>query len=157
MLSTALDPFPMPRAIGQGSNKHSHRVEPYPGQTMACIAETAVADFTPSSDTAQTIASPSTERASAAWSDADDTRLMTYRAQNMNWGAISHNFSEKSGNACRKRHERLVEKKNAQGWDGVRLADLATAYQDCREIMWKMVADKVGGEKWQTIEQKVSS
>jgi hypothetical protein len=95
------------------------------------------------------------DRSSTAWSTEDDQRLMQCRAQGMNWAPIANNhFPTKTPNACRKRHERLMEKKNNEDWNGVKIEDLAKAYIECREEMWKIVANKVG-EKWQTVEQKV--
>ena len=48
-----------------------------------------------------------------------------------------------------------MEKQNQERWDdGVRLEVLAQAYSEVREIMWKILADKVG-EKWQHVENKV--
>lgn len=103
----------------------------------------------------QDYTSPSAgDRGSTAWSQEDDTRLMQYRAQGMNWGPIATHFPTKTANACRKRHERLMEKKNAESWDGIKIEDLARAYLDCREQMWKVLADHVG-EKWTTVESKV--
>ena len=98
--------------------------------------------------------SPS-DRGSAAWSQEDDSRLMQFRAQGMNWGPIASHFPPKTPNACRKRHERLMEKKNAESWDGIKIEDLARAYLDVREQMWKILAEQVG-EKWTTVETKVS-
>lgn len=98
--------------------------------------------------------SPPNERASTAWSQDDDSRLAQYRAKGMNWGPIASHFPNKTPNACRKRHERLMEKQKAESWDGVKTEDLARAYLECREAMWKMVADRVG-EKWTTVESKV--
>ncbi|MCJ1242873.1 hypothetical protein MMC30_000069 [Trapelia coarctata] len=94
------------------------------------------------------------ERPSTAWSQEDDTLLMRSRAQGMNWAPIAQShFPKKTPNACRKRHERLMERKNAENWDGVKLEDLARAYVESREMMWKIIADKVG-EKWQHVESK---
>ena len=95
------------------------------------------------------------ERPSTAWTAEDDTRLMQFRAKGMNWAPIANNFPGKTPNACRKRHERLMERRNAESWDGARIEDLARAYLESREEMWKLVAQRVG-EKWQTVEQKVS-
>lgn len=81
---------------------------------------------------------------------------MRARAQGLNWAPIATQyFPTKTPNACRKRHERLMEKRSQQeNWDGVKVEALARAYLDVREHMWKMVADKVG-EKWQVVESKV--
>ena len=96
------------------------------------------------------------DRPSTAWSQEDDSLLMLSRAQGMNWLPIAKtHFPKKTPNACRKRHERLMEKQNQEKWDdGVRLEVLAQAYSEVREMMWKILADKVG-EKWQHVENKV--
>ncbi|KAF2440702.1 hypothetical protein P171DRAFT_106378 [Karstenula rhodostoma CBS 690.94] len=91
---------------------------------------------------------------SAAWSQSDDETLIKARAQGMNWNQISpKHFPSKSANACRKRHERLMEKQNAEQWDGVRLDVLAEAYMEVRSEMWRILGAKVN-EKWQLVEQK---
>ena len=95
------------------------------------------------------------ERASVAWSNDDDNLLMEYRTKGFNWAQIAKNFSPKSPNACRKRHERLMEKKNSENYDTVKIEDLANAYMECREEMWRILASKLGESKWQTIETKV--
>lgn len=81
---------------------------------------------------------------------------MEARQQGMNWQPIAtKHFPDKTANACRKRHERLMEKRNsADSWDGVKMESLAKAYLDVREQMWQILADRVG-EKWQTVEAKV--
>lgn len=92
---------------------------------------------------------------SSSWSQVDDETLIKARAQGLNWNQISpKHFPTKSANACRKRHERLMEKQNAEQWDGVRLDILAAAYMECRSEMWRILGAKVG-EKWQLVEQKV--
>ena len=119
------------------------RVQPYPTMSTSSEATGLGANY-----------SQDSSRPTAAWSTRDDERLMQYRAQNMNWGPISKQFPSKTANACRKRHERLMEKKNAESWDGIKVEDLARAYLECREDMWKLVANKIG-EKWQLVETKV--
>ena len=83
---------------------------------------------------------------------------MKVRQQGLNWQPIATNFfPEKSANACRKRHERLMEKRNnADDWDNTKMEALAKAYNDMREQMWRLLADRIGGEKWQIVEAKVS-
>ncbi len=81
---------------------------------------------------------------------------MQYRTQGLNWQPIAEHFVGKTSNACRKRHERLMEKKNNETWDTLRIEELASAYIDCREQMWRIMAERLGGEaKWSTIESKV--
>lgn len=81
---------------------------------------------------------------------------MAARAQGMNWQPIANShFPNKSGNACRKRHERLMEKRNAEDWDGIKLERLAVEYMAVKKEMWSMLAIRLG-EKWQNVEAKVS-
>jgi hypothetical protein len=92
---------------------------------------------------------------SSSWSAKDDETLIQARAQGLNWNQISpKHFPQKSPNACRKRHERLMERQNAEQWDGVKLDILAQAYMDVRRDMWSILAARVG-EKWTLVEQKV--
>jgi hypothetical protein len=92
---------------------------------------------------------------SSSWSAKDDEILIQARAQGLNWNQISpKHFPQKSANACRKRHERLMERQNAEQWDGVKLDILAQAYMEVRREMWSILAARVG-EKWTLVEQKV--
>lgn len=95
---------------------------------------------------------------SQAWPERNDDVLMQARQRGLNWQPIaSQYFPGKTANACRKRHERLMEKRNhAEDWEGVKLESLAASYNDVREQMWKILAD-ILGEKWQIIEARVST
>lgn len=96
-------------------------------------------------------------RPSSAWSPHADQILMTARAKGMNWGPMRQAyFPLKTPNACRKRHERLMEQRNTEDWDGVKLETLAQMYVEVRKEMWSVLADRLG-EKWQTIEAKVGA
>jgi len=89
------------------------------------------------------------------WSVRDDETLIRARAQGLNWNQISpKHFLSRTPNACRKRHQRLMERQNAEQWDGVHLDVLAQAYMEVRRDMWMMLAARVG-EKWQLVETKV--
>lgn len=92
------------------------------------------------------------ESASPSWSPEKDELLMRARQQGLNWQPIAtQHFPDKTANACRKRHERLMEQRN----NAVNATDAsARAYINVREQMWKLLADRVG-EKWQTVEAKV--
>ncbi|KAF1951769.1 hypothetical protein CC80DRAFT_424011 [Byssothecium circinans] len=91
---------------------------------------------------------------SSSWSSKDDETLIQARAQGLNWNQIApKHFPKKSPNACRKRHERLMERQNAEQWDGVKLDVLAQAYMEVRREMWSILANRVG-EKWPFVEQK---
>ena len=93
---------------------------------------------------------------SSPWNTADDNQLMNARQKGLNWQPIANTyFPTKTANACRKRHERLMEKRNsADTWDGGKIEQLAKAYTDVREEMWTLLAKRVD-EKWQDVEKKV--
>ncbi len=142
----------MPKGAKTSINS-SRRPVPYPVATNKPIA--------PSSRMPpQAVTSPQpagTDRhASQSWPPEKDELLMRARQQGLNWQPIaSQYFPDKTSNACRKRHERLMEKRNnIDSWDGVKMETLARGYNNVREQMWKLLADQVG-EKWQTVEAKV--
>lgn len=99
---------------------------------------------------------PSQHRASSgAWSTIDDNRLVQARAQGLNWGQIKDaHFPTKSANACRKRHERLMERKGADDWDTRKFQQLAKEYMGMRKEIWSGLAARTG-EKWNVVESKV--
>lgn len=96
-------------------------------------------------------------RKTSIWTPEDDEILMAQRAKGSDWKTIATNhFPEKTSNACRKRHERLMERRNAEDWGGPKLETLAKEYMAVRREMWGILADRVS-EKWQVIEAKVRS
>ncbi|KLU83919.1 hypothetical protein MAPG_02968 [Magnaporthiopsis poae ATCC 64411] len=105
-----------------------------------------------------TNALPTQHRASSgAWSAEDDQALIRARAQGLNWGAImSNHFPTKTANACRKRHERLMERKGADDWDAIKLERMAREYMNLRKQIWAPLAQATG-EKWNVVEQKCMS
>ena len=95
-------------------------------------------------------------RNAAIWNSGDDETLLQARASGLNWGPIStRHFPGKTPNACRKRHERLVEKRQGEDWDAVRLERLAQEYATVRREMWEPLAARLG-MKWTHVEAKVS-
>ena len=104
-----------------------------------------------------TIPPPISHRASSgAWTPQDDQQLLNARMQGLNWGQIQANyFPTKTPNACRKRHERLMERKGADDWDNQKLQRLAKEYMSMRKEIWAGLAARTG-EKWNVVEQKVS-
>lgn len=94
--------------------------------------------------------------ATGVWTNHDDEQLKRARQQGLNWTAVSEQyFPNKTPNACRKRHERLLEKIHANGsWNAMKFEEVAKAYLEVREEMWKMVADRVN-ERWNVVETKV--
>ena len=138
----------MPKAPRPAPTKTS-RTEPYPSRTMETARpSTASSALLPST-------SASNVRGTTAWSPEDDQQLIRARASNMNWKVIaSRYFPTKSDNACRKRHERLMEQQKKEDVNGVRLEALALTYMELRPEIWKPIADRLG-EKWENVELKV--
>ena len=142
----------MPRAPKPTTTTTQHRSTPYPVATSTTtLSPLAMASHHTSPQT-----SALDRHASQSWPPENDKLLMRARQQGLNWQPIaSKYFPDKTANACRKRHERLMEKRNsADNWDGVKMDMLSKAYLDIREQMWKILADRVG-EKWQNVEAKV--
>jgi hypothetical protein len=100
---------------------------------------------------------PTQHRASSgAWTPQDDHALLQARASGQNWNQIQAMcFPGKTGNACRKRHERLMERKGADDWDTRKLERLSKEYMSMRKEIWAPLAQRCG-EKWNVVEQKVS-
>ncbi|KAK0382712.1 hypothetical protein NLU13_9808 [Sarocladium strictum] len=104
----------------------------------------------------QPSASFSRRASSGAWSRDDDRQLLEARAKGLNWSQVKGQFPNKSANACRKRHERLMEHKDADDWDNRKLEQLAREYMMMRKEIWGPLAARVG-EKWNVVEQKCMS
>lgn len=103
-----------------------------------------------------TVTSTSATRNASIWNSADDEILLQARASGLNWGPIhQRHFPNKTPNACRKRHERLVEKRQGEDWDAPKLETLALEYAAVRREMWETLAVRLG-EKWSLVEAKVS-
>ncbi|KAF9869666.1 putative myb family transcription factor [Colletotrichum karsti] len=94
---------------------------------------------------------------SGAWTPQDDQQLLTARSQGLNWGQIQMAyFPNKTPNACRKRHERLMERKGADDWDNRKFERLAKEYMNVRKEIWSILAARTG-EKWGVVEAKCMS
>ena len=97
----------------------------------------------------------SAQRNAAIWSAPDDEKLLQARASGLNWQPIANrHFPNKTANACRKRHERLIERRQVEDWDAQKLELLAQEYVAIRKEMWEMLASRVG-ERWSVVEAKV--
>ncbi|TQS31438.1 hypothetical protein Golomagni_08282, partial [Golovinomyces magnicellulatus] len=93
----------------------------------------------------------------SAWTPSDDRTLITSRTAGLNWSQIRENyFPNKSPNACRKRHERLMERKNTDEWDNRKMQHMAKEYMKLRKEIWEPLATSTG-EKWSVVEQKCMS
>lgn len=95
------------------------------------------------------------QRNAAIWSGADDEILLRARASGLNWQPIANrHFPNKTANACRKRHERLIERRHAEDWDTEKLELLAQHYMARRKEIWEPLASRLG-ERWAVVEAKV--
>lgn len=98
---------------------------------------------------------PPSNPATGPWTQEEDEILLDAKQKGMQWSVIHEKFFPlKTGNACRKRHERLLAKKRAD-WTEAQLEDLAVAYQGMRGKIWTPLADAVG-ERWEKVEAVVS-
>ena len=101
--------------------------------------------------------SNSSSRNAAIWSSSDDDILLQARQSGLNWKPIAdRHFPNKTANACRKRHERLIERRHVEDWDAQKLEQLAHEYLAVRKEMWELLASRVG-ERWAVVEAKVRS
>ncbi|KAF2858552.1 hypothetical protein K470DRAFT_130921 [Piedraia hortae CBS 480.64] len=129
----------MPRELkpySRTTKTHSAAALPYP---------------TASAQNMHTVASG---KAASVWSAADDEILLQARASGMNWHPIARNhFPNKTANACRKRHERLMERRHVEDWDLGRLEALAREYMVLRKEIWEPLAERLG-ERWVVVEVK---
>lgn len=100
-------------------------------------------------------ANSSTARHTSIWSTEDDNRLLQARAAESSWQLVSDKyFPGKTPNACRKRYERLVERRNVEDWDVAKRSLLAQEYLQMRRELWEPLAIKMG-VKWTVVEAKV--
>lgn len=92
------------------------------------------------------------------WSSGSDETLLALRAKGLNWSEIQREFFPgKSPNACRKRYERIMHKRQgAREWNEDRLARLSQGYREMRARIWIPLAQYMGeGENWENVERKV--
>jgi len=93
---------------------------------------------------------------SGPWTHEEDEILKAERGRGSGWDDIHKmHFPGKSGNACRKRYERLSIKARDTSWDDGRINKLLSIYSRHRESVWRPVADEAG-EKWEDVERVVS-
>ncbi|KAK3322891.1 hypothetical protein B0H66DRAFT_442929, partial [Apodospora peruviana] len=86
------------------------------------------------------------------WTAMEDRTLMTARGQGRHWANIQRtHFPSKTANACRKRYERLMERKGMYDLDRTRLERVAHEYMDMRKEIWSPLAARVG-ERWHVVE-----
>ena len=94
---------------------------------------------------------------SAPWTTNEDSTLIDAKSRGLGWNEIHQRFfPNKSGNACRKRHERLMVKLRTTEWDNARIERVMTAYNmpGVREEFWGNIAVRFG-ERWEDVEKVV--
>ena len=94
---------------------------------------------------------------SAPWTTHDDEVLTNAKAAGLGWNDIHQRyFPAKSGNACRKRHERLMQRIRRTDWDDDRIERVLAEYNrgGVREDFWSSIASRVG-ERWEDCEREV--
>ncbi|KAH6838538.1 hypothetical protein B0I37DRAFT_240347 [Chaetomium sp. MPI-CAGE-AT-0009] len=86
------------------------------------------------------------------WTAEDDKTLIQARSGGQNWADLQRtHFPTKTANACRKRYERLVERRGIHDYSGRRLEMVASEYMTMRKDVWSGLADRVG-MKWEVVE-----
>ncbi|KAK4135254.1 hypothetical protein BT67DRAFT_269687 [Trichocladium antarcticum] len=86
------------------------------------------------------------------WTAADDRTLIQARSGGQNWGDLQReHFPTKTANACRKRYERLVERRGVYDYSARRLETVASEYMTMRKEIWSGLAERVG-MKWHVVE-----
>lgn len=90
------------------------------------------------------------------WTADDDRTLIQARTRGQNWADLQRtHFPSKTANACRKRYERLVERRGIHDYGGRRLEMVAGEYMNLRREIWSGLAERVG-MKWEVVEALVS-
>ena len=100
---------------------------------------------------------PSHPGQSAPWTSDEDSTLIDAKSSGLGWNDIHQRyFPTKSGNACRKRHERLILKLRTTDWDHPRIQRVMAEYNAprVREEFWSRIAHNVG-ERWEDVEKVV--
>ncbi|CAK7567701.1 MAG: hypothetical protein SEPTF4163_005669 [Sporothrix epigloea] len=135
-----------PRSTTKNNKAHS--------ASAHCAAQTQAPPTILPSTTASTLPRASS---SGAWCPQDDDALLQARSRGENWAQIQLHFPSKTPNACRKRHERLVERRNASNdIDARKMALIAREYMQLRREMWRPLALRAG-EKWTVVEARCMS
>ncbi|PHH54697.1 hypothetical protein CFIMG_003413RAa [Ceratocystis fimbriata CBS 114723] len=88
------------------------------------------------------------------WSAAEDSLLEELRRRRGRWCEIAKKFKGKSANACRKRYERIQQRKAmSEKNDALDKTRVAVAYWEAREEMWKVLESRMPGMKWDKLER----
>ena len=144
---------PTDTRINRETSTNTQHPNPYPPVIATSVPPRTIPLWR---QTISSTASGTDRHNSSSWTLENDELLMRARQQNMNWQPIAAKyFPDKTANACRKRHERLMEKrKQYDGWESVKTDTVAKAYTDVRAQLWKPLANQVGAQ-WEDVEAKV--
>ncbi|KAK3366488.1 hypothetical protein B0H63DRAFT_456185 [Podospora didyma] len=83
--------------------------------------------------------------------------FLDLREEGKNWNQIKNEaFPYKSGNACRKRHERLMERQKESAEDSKIEEKMCDMYKALRESLWQPLALKTG-LSWDVVESFIMS
>ncbi|RMD39707.1 hypothetical protein DV735_g5426, partial [Chaetothyriales sp. CBS 134920] len=91
----------------------------------------------------------------APWTNGEDALLLDAKSKGLGWNDIHERyFPTKSGNACRKRHERLMVKLRTTDWDETRVRRVWNEYvrEGVRREFWEPIAQRCG-EQWEDVER----
>ncbi|KAK4184743.1 hypothetical protein QBC35DRAFT_40112 [Podospora australis] len=91
------------------------------------------------------------------WTVADDRTLISARSSGQNWADLQRTyFPSKTANACRKRYERLKERRGIEDTDTSKQQRISGEYVAMRKQMWSPLAKRVG-EDWEVVEEMCMS
>jgi len=117
-------------------------------------------DFDPTNPTASPLAPAVREYPQSAynygtWTADDDRALVAARSRGQHWADLQRTyFPTKTANACRKRYERLMERRGVYDYDARKFERIAKEYMGMRKQIWSGLASRVG-EKWPVVEAQV--
>lgn len=94
---------------------------------------------------------------SAPWTAAEDSSLLQFRSEGMDWNEMAEQcLPNRSPVACRARHEYLIKfQKRGDNRDDDLLPEIAISYQLLRQEIWQPLAKRTG-KPWDRLEQIVS-
>ncbi|KAK0639806.1 hypothetical protein B0T16DRAFT_302626, partial [Cercophora newfieldiana] len=91
------------------------------------------------------------------WTAEDDSALVAARSRGQHWADLQReHFPTKTANACRKRYERLMERRGVYDYDARKFERIAKEYMGMRKQIWSGLAARVG-EKWPVVEAQCMS
>ena len=96
---------------------------------------------------------------SAPWTQDEDNFLIDLKDSGLGWSEIHQKFfPKKSGNACRKRHERLMVQLRTTDWDDQRIRRVMNEYNapGVPQPSYIQIARRLG-ERWEDVERVINA